>query len=166
MPLLGAPVCVHRTDRPHAQLRDQDPITSMAPDQAVSADDTGCSGLKTGQKAVEEVLRKFSQQLPSLCKILTEDLDALLAHLNLPWRLRKYVRTTNLIERSFVEERRRTKVLPRFFTEKSCLKLVHAVLIRAANRWQNIHITSTEYVQLKLLYEQRNLTIPTALQVA
>ena len=84
----------------------------------------------------------------------------------LPWRLRTYARTNNLIERSFVEERRRTKVLPRFFTEKSCLKLVHAVLIRAANRWQNTHITSTEDAQLRLLYEQRNLTMPTVLQVA
>ena len=113
-----------------------------------------------------EFLRTSSQQLQGLCKILAEDLDGLLAYLNLPWRLGKYVRTTNLIERSFAEELRRTKVLSCFFTEKSCLKLVHAVLIRAASRWQNIHITSSEYAQLALLYEQRNLTMPTALQVA
>ncbi len=50
---------------------------------------------------------------------------------SLPWRLRKFVRTTNLVERSFVEERRRSKTLPRFFTEQSCVKLVFATLIRA-----------------------------------
>ena len=33
------------------------------------------------------------------------------------WRHQKHVRTTNLIERSFVEERRRTKTIPRFFNE-------------------------------------------------
>ena len=121
--------------------------------------------LQTGEKAVEEFLDKFSKELPGLCKILTEDLDALLAHLRLPWRLRKFVRTTNLIERSFVEERRRTKTLPRFFSEKSCLKLVHAVLIRAAHRWQNINITSTEYAQLRLIYEERKMAIPPALEI-
>ena len=92
--------------------------------------------LEAGQKAVREFLAKFSKEFPGLCKCLTEDLDALLAHLQLPWRLRKFTRTTNLIERSFVEERRRTKTLPRFFSGKSCLKLVYAVLIRAAARWQ------------------------------
>ncbi len=68
------------------------------------------------------------------------------------------MRTTNLIERSFVEERRRTKTLPRFFTEKSYLKLVHATLIRAAIRWQRISITPLEYEQLKLLYQELKIT--------
>ena len=95
-------------------------------------------GVDAGQKAVREFPAKFSKEFPGLCKCLTEDLDALLAHLQLPWRLRKFTRTTNLIERSFAEERRRTKTLPRFFSEKSCLKLVYAVLIRAAARWQAI----------------------------
>lgn len=40
-------------------------------------------------------------------------------------------KTTNLIERSFEEERRRTKVLPRFCTEHSALKLVFGALYRA-----------------------------------
>jgi|TARA_B100002003_G_scaffold245106_1_gene272360 transposase-like protein len=116
--------------------------------------------LQAGQSAVREFLEKFSKEFPGLCKCLTEDLEALLAHLQLPWRLRKFARTTNLIERSFVEERRRTKTLPRFFSEKSCLKLVYAVLIRAAARWQNINITSTELLQLQLLYEERQIAPP------
>ena len=52
---------------------------------------------------------------------LREDLEASLAHLRLPAAHRKHVRTTNLIERSFLEERRRTKIIPRFFDERSCL---------------------------------------------
>lgn len=107
------------------------------------------------------MLGKIQQgEFPGLCKCLTEDLDALLAHLQMPWRLRKFIRTTNPIERSFVEERRRTKTLPRFFTEKSCLKLVYSVLIRAAHRWQMINITTTEYIQLKMLYEERQIVLP------
>jgi hypothetical protein len=48
--------------------------------------------------------------------------------------------------------------VPRFFTEKSYLKLVHATLIRAAIRWQRISITPLEYEQLKLLYQELKIT--------
>ena len=95
--------------------------------------------------------------MPSLCSIFSEDLDALLNHLKLPWTHRKFIRTTNLIERAFVEERRRTKTLPRFFTEKSCLKLVYAVLIRAAKRWQAVHITELEHQQIQLLFQKQKI---------
>jgi transposase-like protein len=95
-----------------------------------------------------------------------EDLEALLAHLKLPWPHRKFVRTTNLIERSFVEELRRTKTLPRCFTEKSCLKLVHATLIRAAIRWQHVSITPLEYERLKFLYQELKITPAKEMEVA
>jgi len=51
-----------------------------------------------------------------------------LDYLRVPVNHRRCVRTTNLIERSFLEERRRTKIIPRFFDERSCLKLVFATL--------------------------------------
>jgi transposase-like protein len=116
-----------------------------------------------GEAAAGEFLRRFGRELPSACACVNDDLQALLAHLRLPWRHRKFVRTTNLAERSFVEERRRTKTLPRFFTEKSCLKLVHATLIRAAARWQRIRISSLEYRQLELLFTQLEITPAAAL---
>jgi putative transposase len=78
--------------------------------------------------------------------------------LQLPWRLRKFLRTTNLCERSFVEDRRCSKTLPRFFTERSRVKLVFATLIRAAQRWQRIAITPLEQAQLQQLYQERGLT--------
>ncbi len=121
---------------------------------------------RAGQAAVKDFLSCFGREFPSACACLQEDLEALLAHLKLPWRHRKFVRTTNLIERSFVEERRRTKTLPRFFTEKSCLKLVHATLIRAAIRWQRISITPLEYEQLRLLYQELKITPAKEMEVA
>jgi putative transposase len=111
-----------------------------------------------GQQAMAAFLEGFGREFPAACKSLGEDLEARLAHLQLPWRLRKFVRTTNLCERSFVEERRRSKTLPRFFTEKSCVKLVFATLIRAAQRWQRIAITPLEHAQLQQLYQERGLT--------
>jgi putative transposase len=116
--------------------------------------------LEVGQQIATDVIARFQNELPGLCKALSDDLEALLAHLNLPPAHRKYVRTTNLIERSFVEERRRTKIIPRFFTEKSCLKLVFATLDRAAARWQRVRITPLEYEQIKLIYKQQGIAQP------
>jgi putative transposase len=112
--------------------------------------------LRIGEQAAAAFLEDYGQEFPAACKVLSEDLPALLPHLRLPWRLRKFVRTTNLCERSFEEERRRSKVLPRFFTEKSCVKLVFATLIRA-RRWQRIAITPLEQRQLQLLDEECGL---------
>ena len=49
-----------------------------------------------------------------------------------------------MIERSFVEEPRRTKTIPLSFNENSCLMFVHATLIHAAGTWQRVGITATK----------------------
>ena len=53
-----------------------------------------------------------------------------------PLRLRKRLRSTNLLERSLGEVKRRTKVIGRFPGETSCLSLCWAVmdLVTAAGR--------------------------------
>jgi putative transposase len=61
-------------------------------------------------------------------KCLSEDLDALVVHLRYPTRHRRRWRSTNLLERSLGEVKRRTKVIGRFPGETSCLTLVWAVL--------------------------------------
>ncbi len=49
-------------------------------------------------------------------------------HLSYPLRLRRRLRSTNLLERSLEEVKRRTKVIGRFPGEQSCLSLCWAVL--------------------------------------
>ena len=49
-------------------------------------------------------------------------------HLRYPVRHRRRWRSTNLLERSLGEVKRRTKVIGRFPGETSCLTLVWAVL--------------------------------------
>src|SRR5438552_1910500 len=61
-------------------------------------------------------------------RCLSDDLDALVVHLRYPLRHRERWRSTNLLERSLGEVRRRTKVMGRFPGESSCLSLVWAVL--------------------------------------
>jgi transposase-like protein len=72
------------------------------------------------------------------------------------------VRTTNLAERSFVEERRRAKVVGRFGDERSAMKLVFASMIRAADRWCRVLISELERRQLKLLRAELGLDPPPA----
>ena len=82
---------------------------------------------------------------------LHDDLDACLAFLRCPAHHHKRIRTTNLIERAFLEERRRTKTIPRFWDEKSCLKLAFATLWQASQRWQNVRMSEVEIAILKQL---------------
>jgi hypothetical protein len=70
------------------------------------------------------------------------------------------VRTTNLAERSFEEERRRTKVIPRLMTERATLKLVFVTMFRAASRWCRVSINDIERHQLRLLRAQLGLDPP------
>jgi len=61
-------------------------------------------------------------------KCLADDLDALVVHLRYPTTHRRRWRSTNLLERSLAEVKRRSKVIGRFPGETSCLTLVWAVL--------------------------------------
>lgn len=110
-----------------------------------------------GKELAQGLIEKYKKEYPSLISSFSEDLEALLSHLKLPVRHRKNTRTTNLIERSFLEEKRRTKVIPGFWTEQSCLKLVFSVLIRASKRWRRIHIGEMELKRIDALRKELGL---------
>ena len=65
-----------------------------------------------------------------------------------------FIPVTDLLERLFGEERRRTKVIPHAFRERAVLKLMYAALIRAADRWRGIRITEFEQRQLRAIREE------------
>ena len=71
---------------------------------------------------------ELSRDFPSAAACLADDLEALTVHLRYPLRLRKRLRSTNLLERSLEEVRRRTKVIGRFPGETSCLTMAWAVM--------------------------------------
>ncbi|MCA1708276.1 MAG: IS256 family transposase [Actinobacteria bacterium] len=104
---------------------------------------------ETGKQRAAALIEQYKRQLPSAMSCLAEDLEASLAHLKLPMLHRRMLRTTNLCERAFGEQRRRTKVLPRFFDEKSCLKLTFATLWRASTRWRGVRFNEMERTQLQ-----------------
>ena len=63
---------------------------------------------------------------------------------------------TNLLERLFVEERRRLKIIPNGFGEKAVLKLMFGALIRAAERWRGLRFTEFELRQLAAIRHDLN----------
>ena len=104
-----------------------------------------------------KVLEAYRDRYPSAMKCFQDDWEACIAYLLCPHIHHKRIRTTNLLERSFGEQRRRTKVIPRFFTERSCLKLVFATVWRASQRWQGVKMSELERQQLKLLRRKLGL---------
>ena len=53
---------------------------------------------------------------------------------------RARIKKTNLLERLFGEDRRRTEVIPRFRSETSALWLVFAVLVDVSEGWRGVRM--------------------------
>jgi transposase-like protein len=94
------------------------------------------------------VIADYDATLPSAVKCFQDDFEACIAHLRMPVAHRRAIRTTNLLERLFGEERRRLKIVPNAFGEKPVLKLMFASLIRAAENWRGLRVSEFELRQL------------------
>lgn len=102
----------------------------------------------------DDFVQVYGRELPTVVQCFTDDFDACIAHLHFPLRHRKVIRTTNLLERLFLEERRRTKIVPHAFGERPVLKLMYAAVIRAADRWRGITVGEFEQRQLRALRDE------------
>jgi transposase-like protein len=60
----------------------------------------------------DDIASTYARDLPSATACLDDDFEACIAQLRFPLGHRRAIRTTNLLERLFGEERRRTKSLP------------------------------------------------------
>jgi putative transposase len=91
----------------------------------------------------------------SAARCLGDDLDALCVHLHYPPRHRKRWRSSNLLERTLGEVKRRTKVIGRFPGEESCLSLVWAVLdLQINNACNGVTLSEIDRQRLyRLRYE-------------
>ncbi len=146
----------HRLANIRAKLSDDTAPEVLAEIRAIRDAPT----LDAARAQADRVVNRYRREFPAAIRCLEDDLDALLAVHRIPVRHRVNVRTTNLVERSFVEERRRTKVIPRLLDEKSAMKLVFATLIRTAERWSRIAISDLERHQLALLRQELGIDPP------
>jgi putative transposase len=105
--------------------------------------------IKIAKICLENIIDEYADEYPSAMRCLEHDLDACLSFMEFPAGHHKHIRTTNLLERCFVEQKRRTKIIPRFLDEKSCLKLVYATLIRVSERWHKVKMSQLDLTLLK-----------------
>lgn len=101
----------------------------------------------------EDVVARFTKSYPTAVRCFEEDFEACIAHLHCPPAHRRIIRTTNLLERLFLEERRRTRAVGTLFGERPVLKLMYAALIRASERWHGVEIDPFSRYQLERLAE-------------
>jgi putative transposase len=114
----------------------------------------------TREKAEERrdaIVARYHREFPEACRCLLDDAEASLNHLAVPQRHQQYIRTSNLAERAFVEERRRTKVIPHLLDERSLVNLVFAVLIRVSDRWGKKCFSEFEQQQIRSLRRRLKL---------
>jgi putative transposase len=100
------------------------------------------------ERRLRELVAELERPYPSAAACLAEDLSALCIHLNYFPRLRKRFRSSNLLERSLEEVRRRTKVIGRFPGETSCLSMCWAVLDLFLAGARGLGLSDLEYKQV------------------
>jgi len=103
------------------------------------------------RRGLETLMGDYRSAYPSAMAVIERDLDALVAHLRWPSEHRKRIRSTNLLERTFVEVRRRTKVIGRFPGETSALSLIWAVLELSSRGWRGVVMTPRAVAEIERL---------------
>jgi len=152
--------CVHRARNLYAKLpeRERERVKHaywQALDEAISEQD--------GKRRLHGLVDQLDKEgFTAAARCLADDLDALVVHLRYPLRHRRRWRSTNLLERSLGEVKRRTKVMGRFPGESSCLTLVWAVLdLLITHQTNGIHFNALDRQRLKRArYQGNDQTIP------
>ena len=105
-----------------------------------------------GEQGMRELVGQLTDSgYHAAAACLADDLPALLVHLKYPLRHRRKWRSTNLLERSLGEVRRRTKIIGRFPGESSCLSLCWAVLDLIITQSTRVVFTDLEAQALRRL---------------
>jgi putative transposase len=144
-------------DRPglHAQVKG---AYWAALDEATDSNDA--------EQRLRELVGELERPYPSAAACLADDLPALCIHLKYIPRLRKRFRSSNLLERSLEEVRRRTKVIGRFPGETSCLSMCWAVLDLFLAGAHGLGLSDLEYREVVQLKLAREFSSHTATKVA
>ena len=92
----------------------------------------------------EEALQRFEgwkdrwiMEVPKAIECLEKDLEVCLSFYSFPYRHWDRIRTTNIIERTFREFRRRIKVMDSFPTEESCIRIMFALAKLLNEDWMH-----------------------------
>ncbi len=138
-------------------LQQKVPAAAWSEFKALVVDMRDAPTRKKAEERRDQIVAQYQREFPEACRCLLDDAEASLNHLEVPQRHQQYVRTSNLAERAFVEERRRTKVIPHLLDERSLVQLVFAVLIRVSDRWGKKCFSEFEQQQIRSLRQRLKL---------
>ena len=97
--------------------------------------------LADGSRQAEAEFRRFRKRwrevYPSMVRQLERDLPELLSFFSLPRHLWRKLRTTNIIERCFVEVRRRTRPMVCFVNVASVDRIIYSIFHRFNLEWKS-----------------------------
>ncbi|HEV2175917.1 MAG TPA: transposase [Terriglobia bacterium] len=94
-------------------------------------------GLAESRQAFRHFQHRWQDTYPRLVRRLEQDLPELLNLYSFPRHLWKKLRTTNAIERCFVEVRRRTRPMVVFTNVASVDRIIYAIFSRFNEEWKN-----------------------------
>jgi transposase-like protein len=94
--------------------------------------------LAEARQAFRNFQRQWQSTYPRVVKSLENDLPELLNFYAFPKHLWKKLRTTNMIERCFVEVRRRTRPMVVFTNVQSVDRIIYAIFHRFNEDWRNL----------------------------
>jgi transposase-like protein len=96
------------------------------------------------QRLLDKAVDKYQKSASKLAAWMEENLPEGFTAFSLPSKLRRRLRSTNMVEWVNKEIRRRTRVAGLFPNEKSLLRLVSAILVEISEDWE----TGKRYVSL------------------
>jgi putative transposase len=92
---------------------------------------------RSAEQAAAVFCRRWRDAYADLVQRLEQDLPDLLSFYQFPPHLRRKLRTTNVIERCFVEVRRRTRPMVCFVNLASVERIIYAIFHRFNQEWKN-----------------------------
>ena len=119
-----------RNIRDKGRVRDRDELKQMAQAIYLAAD------RKAARAAFRRFKLRWQADYPTMVKQLEKDLPDLLSFFGFPKHLWKQLRTTNIIERCFVEVRRRTRPMVCFVNVQSVDRIIYSIFYRFNLEWK------------------------------
>ena len=124
---------VHKMRNILEKVRQRDHDRVKADAQAIYLAEDG----KQARRAFRRFSRHWLRHYPGIVRQLERDLPELLSFFSLPRHLWKKLRTTNIIERCFVEVRRRTRPMVCFVNVRSVDRIIYSIFQRFNLEWKN-----------------------------
>ncbi len=90
---------------------------------------------ETSERLAADFAERYEKLYPKAVASLAHGLDEALTYTSFPSSHHRLIRTTNGLERTFREVKRRTRVVGVFPDEKSAETLATAVLLRVSEDW-------------------------------